>query len=231
MRKQTTAVLVQEDEQWRKAYNALRRCTNRAQHNTVEQAKAFTKKWTVEKGHGSALEHMTYTFDIKYMARLVLQHVARHRMASPTVESTRYTLRKMLEGWDSKFSGLTHAEFCEYMLLSEKDQDVTVEALNLLFAVISYKTSRGDVEEAKELLPEGWFTTLYMTINARSLRNVLKLRTHPSASPATRQWAYAMGEAIPECDKFLFTDVIFEDKRVTVVTGNTDADAFTDCVS
>ena len=45
--------------------------------------------------HASVLEHLSYTFDISDVSRALLQELARHRMASLTVKSTRYTLNEL----------------------------------------------------------------------------------------------------------------------------------------
>ena len=45
--------------------------------------------------HASTLEHLTYTFYIGGVSRALLQELSRHRMASPSVKSTRYTLKEL----------------------------------------------------------------------------------------------------------------------------------------
>jgi len=47
--------------------------------------------------HASTLEHLVYTFYIQGVSRALLQELARHRMASPSVKSTRYTLKELKE--------------------------------------------------------------------------------------------------------------------------------------
>ena len=43
--------------------------------------------------HASTLEHLHYNFYIKGISRALLQELARHRMASLSVKSTRYNLK------------------------------------------------------------------------------------------------------------------------------------------
>ena len=45
--------------------------------------------------HKSTLEHLVYTFDIDGVPRYVLQELARHRMASMSVKSSRYTIKEI----------------------------------------------------------------------------------------------------------------------------------------
>ena len=53
-----------------------------------------TLAWTYF--HHSVLEHLVLQFHIRKIGRGVLQELARHRIASPTVKSTRYTLGPIL---------------------------------------------------------------------------------------------------------------------------------------
>ena len=46
--------------------------------------------------HHSVLEHINFSFHIRNMSRGVLQELARHRIASYTVRSTRYTMTAVL---------------------------------------------------------------------------------------------------------------------------------------
>lgn len=45
--------------------------------------------------HASTLEHLYYTFYIQGISRATLQELARHRIASLSVKSTRYTLKEL----------------------------------------------------------------------------------------------------------------------------------------
>lgn len=55
--------------------------------------------------HSSTLEHLNYNFYISGISRACLQELARHRLASLSVKSTRYTLKELkkeeyfLNGW------------------------------------------------------------------------------------------------------------------------------------
>ena len=45
--------------------------------------------------HASTLEHLSYTFFISGISRALLQELARHRIASLSVKSSRYTLKEL----------------------------------------------------------------------------------------------------------------------------------------
>jgi thymidylate synthase (FAD) len=48
------------------------------------------------------------------------------------------------------------------------------------------------------MLPESYKTSLVWTINLRSLKNFLKLRTSPAALPEIRELAWAIVDQLPK---------------------------------
>lgn len=57
--------------------------------------KALIERVGNKNKHSSTLEHLNYSFDIDGISRACLQELARHRHASMSVKSTRYTLREL----------------------------------------------------------------------------------------------------------------------------------------
>jgi len=60
-----------------------------------EKDKALIDRVGNKYKHASTLEHLVYTFFIQGISRALLQELARHRMASLSVKSTRYTLKEL----------------------------------------------------------------------------------------------------------------------------------------
>ncbi|MBD3840904.1 MAG: FAD-dependent thymidylate synthase [Campylobacterales bacterium] len=178
--------------------------------------------------HASTLEHLTYTFYISGVSRALLQELARHRMASPSVKSTRYTLKE-LKNEDSFTLGMSMLELREkYTNSDEVYADTHMIRANkyLVFtgnlsvdfaSVIALENLRiilidgiaNDI--AKYCLPESYKTELTWTINARSLQNFLYLRSSKSALWEIRDLAKALYETLPEDHKYLFEDCINSD--------------------
>ena len=76
---------------------AICKCYSNKPHTELEKIQArITKVANVSK-HSSTIEHLNYSFDIDGISRAVLQELARHRIASYTVKSTRYVLSKELK--------------------------------------------------------------------------------------------------------------------------------------
>jgi thymidylate synthase (FAD) len=60
-----------------------------------ENDKKLINKVGNKNKHSSTLEHLTYNFHIYDISRALLQELARHRIASLSVKSTRYTLKEL----------------------------------------------------------------------------------------------------------------------------------------
>lgn len=162
--------------------------------------------------HASTLEHLVYSFDIDGISRACLQEVARHRIASYSVKSTRYTLKELKDEErlaDSFIAGWKWGTIKKYCVLTNnKEVDCHIaRALAYLKESIELGISN---DIAKYCLPEAYKTSLVMTINARSLQNFLSLRTSKSALWEIRDLANAMYEALPEEHTYLFEDCVGE---------------------
>ena len=173
--------------------------------------------------HASTLEHLTYTFYISGISRALLQELARHRMASPSVKSTRYTLKE-LKDEESFTDGMSMIELKEkytnpdevytdkHMVRASKYLVWTnvlgvdfssVAALENLRVMLLEGVAN---DKAKYCLPESYKTELTWTVNARSLQNFIHLRSSKSALWEIRNLAKALYEALPFEHQYLFED-------------------------
>ncbi len=159
--------------------------------------------------HASTLEHLVYTFYIQGVSRALLQELARHRMASLSVKSTRYTLKELKEcapfqeeefEGASRFIVLTHHE--------EVDR-ASIRALNNLQELLKRGISN---DYAKFALPECYKTELTWTLNARSLQNFLQLRSNKAALWEIRKLAYTIYDSLPEEHRYLFEDSLYREE-------------------
>jgi len=156
--------------------------------------------------HSSTLEHLVYTFYIKGISRALLQELARHRMASLSVKSTRYTLKELKK--EEPFELEKDRNRVEKYLVLTENKSVnraSVEALNRLQELLKMGISN---DIAKYALPESYKSELTWTINARSLQNFLSLRTSKSALWEIRDLAYGVYNSLPDSHKYLFKDYV-----------------------
>jgi len=175
----------------------------------------------INKGHESVIEHVNFTFIVN-TNRAVLQQIARHRIASYSVRSTRFTLKKeVLKDLDT---------FLRHNIVFEpykKDKiDTLIEWYNS-FGIIANKRN----DDIKEVIPESLMTSIVMTINARSLRNLLKLRTSNHAWKPIREIALLMLKRIYEIKQHeplfiaLFSDII-SNTRINIELAKVQADLY-----
>ncbi len=62
---------------------------------TGPKDKALIERIGNKNKHASTLEHLSYNFDIDGISRACLQELARHRISSFSVKSSRYTLKEL----------------------------------------------------------------------------------------------------------------------------------------
>ena len=157
--------------------------------------------------HASTLEHLNYTFYIQGISRACLQELARHRHASLSVKSTRYTLKELRK--EEEFKNINKNSQKYLVLTGNETVDMaSVKALENLRKILNEGIS---LDIAKYCLPESYKTELTWSINARSLQNFLSLRSSKSALWEIRALAKAIFEALPSEHKFIFEGCITRD--------------------
>jgi len=154
--------------------------------------------------HASTLEHLHYSFYIQGISRALLQELARHRMASLSVKSTRYTLKELKE---------CDAIDYEKYLVFTGNEAVDSASKNALDALQKLLQSGISNDIAKYALPESYKSELTWSINARSLQNFLSLRTNKAALWEIRDLAYIVYEALPKEHQFLFEESLYKEKE------------------
>jgi thymidylate synthase (FAD) len=201
--------------------------------NISDSDKKLLTRVILKHKHGSTSEHLVYTFDIDGISRACLQELARHRHASPSVKSTRYTLKELksvetfiacpydnilygtVEGKRTRYESKDGVKADNFLVDSGNDSidRASVFALERLRVLLNDGISN---DKAKYCLPEAYKTSLVWTINARSLQNFLSLRTSKSALWEIRNLANAIYEVLPEEHKYLFTHCVTENTDVTL---------------
>ena len=181
---------------------AICKCYGNEPHSDSEKVKARINRVANVSKHASTIEHLSYSFDIDGISRACLQELARHRVASYTVKSSRYTLQELKTAKDEDIQN-----FC----INVSDDINSINGLQLMtIRKLLLLGMSNDV--AKYMLPEAYKTSLVMTINARALQNFLTLRSSKHALKEIQELARAMFEALPSAHKFLF-EGIFENEQ------------------
>ncbi|HHH37143.1 MAG TPA: FAD-dependent thymidylate synthase [Epsilonproteobacteria bacterium] len=174
-----------------------------------EKDKALIDRVGNKFKHASTMEHLVYTFYIQGVSRALLQELARHRLASPSVKSTRYTLKELKETEPFAEDDYEGAERFIVLTKNALVDSASIKALNNLQAILKSGVSN---DLAKFCLPESYKTELTWTINARSLQNFLTLRSNKAALWEIRKMAYALYGSLPEEHQYLFETCLYKEK-------------------
>lgn len=156
----------------------------------------------VSLGHTSTVEHVSFTFKI-ITSRDVLQEFVRHRIASYSVESTRY----VSYGKDKKGLQFVKPAWISYDAIYLKEEAIPNSPEKGLREWYFHLKACEDTYN--RLLNEGWMpqqarvvlpgclkTEMVVTMNCRSLLNFLRLRTAKSAHPDIRVVADKIKEIV-----------------------------------
>lgn len=159
-------------------------------------------KQLLNRGHTSVLEHIVYTFRLSNITRALLQELSRHRMASPTVQSTRWALKKMfnLEEKDLEDFVYIPQELSDDESFS-KAYDAVVREMLILRNRVAEKYGN---DVAKYLTPECTYCREFLTINCRSLINMFALRSSPRALKEFQELMACIYLVIPAEHKFIY---------------------------
>ena len=176
------------------ASGAARVCTateGRGSMNGFVELDLKLLKTLVRKGHESVLEHVSMTWLVDGISRGCLQELVRHRIASYSVQSTRWTLRKLANQMNS-------GEDIKAHLVSTGNE--TLDSVNFLHlqGTIGAVRAGHPNDTVKMVLPEAFKTKAVVTMNLRSFRNFLNLRTAKDAHWEIRQLAKLMAVELPD---------------------------------
>lgn len=142
----------------------------------------------IKNDHLSVVEHIVFYIEIEGVSRFTLNQLVRHRIASYTQQSQRYTKSK----------------FEYYTPNSIKENDYAYEEYNkilknvydkYIYLVEELKIPK---EDARCILPVSMLSSISMTINLRSLINFFKLRTDNHAQKEIRDLAHLIADKLKE---------------------------------
>lgn len=193
---------------------AICKCYDNEPHSDSEKVKARINRVANVSKHASTIEHLTYSFDIDGISRACLIELSRHRLASYTIKSSRYTLQELKKEEPFNIVRIDNdwVRASKYIVLTG-DEDVDNMSILALENVRRMIQEGKPNDIAKYCMPECFKTSLVMTINARSLQNFLELRSSKHALWEIQLLAKAMYEAIPDEHKFLFDNIFKEEKK------------------
>lgn len=167
------------------------------------------KKVTKVLKHESLLEQIVLWFEVDGSSRLELQEHARHRTASMCVESSRYTLDKMLDDYENNANFIyldyfVYPERCdiEYEKYIKLVSCINSNIKNALEKMWYLKNEGMKNDYLKYLLPENKRTSFVWKIDLKNFLHFIDLRTSKNAHFEIRHIANLMLDEVKK-DEFL----------------------------
>jgi thymidylate synthase (FAD) len=162
----------------------------------AETAKQIIKRVT-GYGHGSVIEHASFTFSLEGVSRAMTHQLVRHRIASYTQQSQRYVTYNTLESYVIPPSIEGNAE-------ARKVFDETLAKISEAYQrLLKLGISK---EDARFILPNAAKTNIIVTMNARELRHFFNLRCCTRAQWEMREVAVEMLKQARKAAPALFED-------------------------
>jgi thymidylate synthase (FAD) len=146
-------------------------------------------------GHGSVIEHASFTFSIEGVSRAMTHQLVRHRIASYTQQSQRYVRYDTVKNYVTPPSIAENTEAKRKFDLTLKRISETYQ--NLLQMGIPK-------EDARFILPNAAMTNIMVTMNARELRHFFNVRCCARAQWEMREAATEMLRQVREAAPVLF---------------------------
>lgn len=150
--------------------------------------------------HSSPFEHITATFRIK-VPLFIRSQIMRHRTFSYNEQSRRYTSEHVEIWYPDEWRGQSNLDLqCSSGVITDSTIDEMYQnALAVSFRVYLSMLERGIArEQARAVLPQGCYTTFYMTGNLHNWVHFLKLRLDGHAQPEVRVVAKAIRDKLSE---------------------------------
>lgn len=155
-------------------------------------------------GHLGILEHITFTFHVSGISRNLTHQLVRHRIASYLQQSNRKVQPKKLDY-------VTPPTIEEKTIALQKYKE-TMNKIHDVYNALIHSELKIPVEDARYLLPSGFFTHIAITMNARQLLHFFELRCHKSAQWEIREMAKEMLEICKKEHPAIFEGFKVEEK-------------------
>lgn len=191
-------------------YTAMSQCYNEsfdeedAKNTSLEQKRKIMKA-VLKAGHDSISEHTNFTFLIEDVSLTCTHQLVRHRLASYSQRSSRYT---NLEGGDWCVVPSSIAK-------NEKALTRFVETMKATEDCYRFLADECDIpfEDARFIIPAGKKSNIVVTMNCRSLKNFFAHRLCTRAQWEIRELAQEMAKICKEKLPVVFEDCSFGEPK------------------
>lgn len=217
------------------------RISHRSEDDMKEgSSERFLRAVVLNHGDWSVVEHVSVSVEM-LVDRGITHEIVRHRIASYTQESTRFVnyVKKMPPSFIYPISDVE----CEHCLNNtaiehdtdehsglqwfHTDEDLSICKYNPTWLTSIYSAERGYKEllekgwrpqEARSVFPNALASKILVTMNLRSWRQFLLMRTTREAHPQMRQVTIPLLAEFQKLIPVLFEDIIPEARQVENTT-------------
>ena len=154
-------------------------------------------------GHESVLEHVSFTFGVEGVSRVLLAQLTRHRIASFSVQSQRYV------SYEKGFGYILPPAIEALGPEAAEEYDRQMNQIESWYTGWQKKlgaSGEKSNEDARFVLPNACETRILMTMNVRELRHFFSLRMCSRAQWEIRYMAEQMHRLCMEAAPDLFAD-------------------------
>ena len=152
-----------------------------AEKMTDEQVEKLVDK-IIQMGHASTMEHVSFTFGIEGVSRVLTHQLVRHRLASYSQQSQRYVA-------EHDFEYILPPSIAERPEASERFKALMENIQQTYNDLVEAGVPK---EDARYVLANATETKIVVTMNARSLMHFFNLRCCNRAQWEIRELAYKM---------------------------------------
>jgi thymidylate synthase (FAD) len=165
--------------------------------------------------HGSVLEHVSFSFVLHNVSRVLTHELARHRPGvAISQESLRFVRLQDIPFWFPEWAR-KDAELMKrataLLTQMEEFQGWMAEHFGLDAEGVPFKEKKHKTSFMRRFAPEGVGTGLVWTANVRTLRHVIEARTAAGAEEEIRLLFGKVGELMRREAPALFGDYVVED--------------------
>lgn len=165
--------------------------------------------------HGSVLEHVSFSFVLHNVSRVMTHELVRHRPGTAiSQESMRFVRLDDLPFWFPEWAREDPElmkRATEMLDQMERFQLWMAEHFGLDEEGVKFAEKKHRTSFMRRFAPEGVATGLVWTANVRTLRHTLEARTAPGAEEEIRLLFGKIGETMREEAPALFSDYEIED--------------------
>jgi thymidylate synthase (FAD) len=173
----------------------------------TDQAEYFIN--IMKSGHGSVLEHANYTFVFWDVSRIFTHEAVRHRAGSAfSQESLRFVRLKDIGFRIPESMEPLRPQILQILETLEEFQISAAEHFGLDEEGIPFHQKKEITSAMRRLAPEGLSTMLIWTMNVRTLRHVIQMRTDPGAEEELRIVFDKVGRIMQQEAPLLFGDFV-----------------------